>query len=1308
MAKNKVEIDVKVDDKGSTKKVALGAKEAAKNLDATGRSAQTADRNLKGAARTSANGTKNFSKMSQGVGGLVGVYATLAAQVFAVSAAFQFLKSSTDFNNLIEGQKALGAVSGVAYKTISDGLIAATNGQLKYAEAAKAAAIGTASGLSPTQLNGLASAAKNVSIVLGRDLADSFDRLIRGVTKAEPELLDELGIILRLEPATKKYAATLNKTAKDLTAFERSQAVANEVLSQAELKFGAIEALMDPSSQALNQFAVAFDEIVNSIKTGIAGPLASIATFLSKNMYALIGVVSLFGLSILRSILPSMEEWKKSSALTKEAAATHQEEIRAELKLTRIEYDKLSASQKASLNTQSGTAKDILKEGGVKAPKSGGGAVGYLTGTADPNDKRAQLAADKALTTAETQLALSAKKRTGILRRMNAQQVADLRLSYNIRAGILKEGEVMFHASTERMKLSYKSLMLSMRSGLAGLQVGLATLGGVASRVIGFLGWVGMAVSLISIAVDLGKTFLASLNPITEAEKKLGEETEALTAKYKTLNEEMARTIKVLNGSAGVAIDASTRFQTIGNSITSADIPALIADINRLDKANPKYKELYAGLEVTIDNLAKLDPEFAKLKGSLESTKSGLRGTKPVTDAAAASWKVLANTIQETGLAFKNTADFSNATEASISKLIGTLNTPFGADVMSKIDANITNESVKAKRQGKYRQELQQAQNNLIKDTTLTAPQARDMGIDPNGNSNRSHKVVKDAEGKNLLASSEEGKKIIAEATALFQKELADIDAAMGVTQDRLTLLGKRANVFSTAIEEVTTRQDASKTVYEDINGLLNVGVTIQGKLDNLEADRMKDSLAQDKLLDKKTIVLAKQKFLTDEIADAGGITTEEQRLQLLSLDLTVKVTDQELINMEKILEVKEAQRAITEEELRNSKLVLVRKQLEYDVARKILDVSRQRKRIEGGLTGSFGFGRALELQNNTLDSLKAKLDSATIAANTASIALQRLRTQQEGGTASASEVQGGEQAFQSASDKVSEAAVAIAIQEQLAANTVLATKAETEYAAARLTTLSMNPVQQAFNNTIIENQKKGIYFTEEQKTAILAQTEAQYFLNEAYENTNTLYSSLADNMASAFTSLIDGTKSAKQAFADMAVAILGDIARMITKMLVMRLIMQFMPGLSSFGPTAAAPALSQAGRVAGVADMKSFPMDLTGRYGGVMSAGNKLPGYSMGGVAKGAQAGYPAVLHGTEAVVPLPNGRSIPVEMQGNNQNNNVTVNVALDGNGNGKQNSQANGKQGENLGSVIAAAVQKELLNQKRAGGILSPYGA
>ena len=73
--------------------------------------------------------------------------------------------------------------------------------------------------------------------ILGRDVTDSFNRLTRGAIKAEPELLDELGIIVRIDDAAQNYARTIGKNAKDLTQFEKSQAVVNAVLEQGEAKF---------------------------------------------------------------------------------------------------------------------------------------------------------------------------------------------------------------------------------------------------------------------------------------------------------------------------------------------------------------------------------------------------------------------------------------------------------------------------------------------------------------------------------------------------------------------------------------------------------------------------------------------------------------------------------------------------------------------------------------------------------------------------------------------------------------------------------------------------------------------------------------------------------------------------------------------------------------------------------------------------------------------------------------------------------------------------------------------------------------
>ena len=57
---------------------------------------------------------------------------------------------------------------------------------------------------------------------------------------------------------------------------------------------------------------------------------------------------------------------------------------------------------------------------------------------------------------------------------------------------------------------------------------------------------------------------------------------------------------------------------------------------------------------------------------------------------------------------------------------------------------------------------------------------------------------------------------------------------------------------------------------------------------------------------------------------------------------------------------------------------------------------------------------------------------------------------------------------------------------------------------------------------------------------------------------------------------------------------------------------------------------------------------DPAGAIGNAAQGAAGLLGFSEGGIASGPSSGYPVNLHGTEAVVPLPNGRSIPVELSG------------------------------------------------------------
>ena len=144
--KNKVEIDVLVDDKGTTGKVGLGAKKAGDGLDAMAKGARNADRNTKGVAQASANGTKNFSKMAQGMGGLVGAYATFAASVFALSAAFNFLKNAADIQVLEQSQIQFAQNSGIAMQSLTGKLREASKGMLDFQTAASASAMGLAKG----------------------------------------------------------------------------------------------------------------------------------------------------------------------------------------------------------------------------------------------------------------------------------------------------------------------------------------------------------------------------------------------------------------------------------------------------------------------------------------------------------------------------------------------------------------------------------------------------------------------------------------------------------------------------------------------------------------------------------------------------------------------------------------------------------------------------------------------------------------------------------------------------------------------------------------------------------------------------------------------------------------------------------------------------------------------------------------------------------------------------------------------------------------------------------------------------------
>lgn len=273
-------------------------------------------------------GAKDFARQAQGLGGLVHVYATFAANLFAVSAAFTALSKAADMTNMIKGMDQLGAASGQALGSMAKRLADVTDGAVSLKQAMEATAMATSAGLSGDQLMRLTKVAKNASQALGRDMGDALSRLSKGVIKIEPELLDELGIMVRVDTAARAYALTLGKTASQLTDFEKRQSFANAVLEQGEKKFGAINVDANPYNKLLasvTNLALAGGELLNKV----LGPLAKL---LSESPTALGAALAGISGILIKQAIPAITQWRtglkeaaqQAAATAKTLAETHE------------------------------------------------------------------------------------------------------------------------------------------------------------------------------------------------------------------------------------------------------------------------------------------------------------------------------------------------------------------------------------------------------------------------------------------------------------------------------------------------------------------------------------------------------------------------------------------------------------------------------------------------------------------------------------------------------------------------------------------------------------------------------------------------------------------------------------------------------------------------------------------------------------------------------------------------------------------------------------------------------------------------
>ena len=468
MAANEVVLKIKVDDDGTLRAVGNEAEGAAAGVEKVGKSTEKTTVKKKqynkveqGVGQLTANTTNAFSKQNGVItSGIVPAYAILASNVFALTAAFNFLKRAFDVQALQDSQMAFAESTGTALGGVTQRLREASDGMLGFREAAEASAIGLAKGFSPSQLEELAEGARKASTALGRDFQDAFDRLLRGASKAEPELLDELGITLRLEEATQRYADAIGKNRKELNEYERSQAVLIETQRQLNKNFGDVEAISNP----FIVLSKTFEDLIKTVTGAVLPIFTAFADIINRNAMAAVAVFGALGVSILKTIIPAdkisatFESFFSKQDQNVLDAIADQEAYKASIEAT---DQAIRDSRKDAAKTAS---RGILKEGGPDAQKS---AILQKLKKGVELSPQELGTLKKSLKKAEAEYKKTGQITQGMFKGVSIALVRDL-------SGGIKKTEVATVSLSRRMTRFFKKQILNAKVLETKLRVGVA------------------------------------------------------------------------------------------------------------------------------------------------------------------------------------------------------------------------------------------------------------------------------------------------------------------------------------------------------------------------------------------------------------------------------------------------------------------------------------------------------------------------------------------------------------------------------------------------------------------------------------------------------------------------------------------------------------------------------------------------------------------------------------------------------------------------------------------------------------------
>ena len=259
-------------------------------LTGTGSAANRASRALGNTSGSARGATRNFAALAMVTGPMPLIYGAIASNVYVLKAAFDQLKLGDQLNRLEQFGSIVGAKTGTPIQSLAVALQEATGHAVSFEEAMRQASTAAAYGFDAKQISEFALVARRAAATLGVDMTDALNRVIKGVSKQEIELLDELGVTIRLNDAYAEYVKILNAAntgitynIQGLTSFQKQQAYANAVVAESTKRFGYLDEVL--RATPWEQFAANADSALRKVQQAAAKYLGPVIASINAAFY---------------------------------------------------------------------------------------------------------------------------------------------------------------------------------------------------------------------------------------------------------------------------------------------------------------------------------------------------------------------------------------------------------------------------------------------------------------------------------------------------------------------------------------------------------------------------------------------------------------------------------------------------------------------------------------------------------------------------------------------------------------------------------------------------------------------------------------------------------------------------------------------------------------------------------------------------------------------------------------------------------------------------------------------------------------